>query len=108
MGVSIGFITGGKCDLNRQELMITCTGANWHYGSGTTFGSVCVTPNDVTYLTQQAEGRRVMAHEAEHSLQWQAGGLLFGAVYGIDYAFQGECNLFKSTAGFKDGGYRQC
>ena len=106
IGLGYGIASGGRCRLNRQEIMIVCSGAKrFTARGGTTIGGVFVTP-------QGKVTPRLMAHEGKHSDQWS----FLGPMMPITYA-AGEisrvgrnpgCNPLEWTANLKDGGYKPC
>jgi RHS repeat-associated protein len=107
-GVAWGLAGGGKCSLNRQELMIACTGmTSLRVQGGTTVGSTFVTYHGAGYL-KTPEGIRMIAHEAKHSNQWAILGLSMAPLYWAAAGVSGQCNVFERQAGYKDGGYANC
>jgi RHS repeat-associated protein len=90
----IALTSGGDCGVNWGHIMVVCTHAKrWYGGSGTTIGSVLITP----YVPDS----RMMDHESNHATQEMIPGfpiLYFASGRGAD-------NVWEYLAGLRDGCY---
>lgn len=85
--------------VSRRGGVIVCRGLpRWAFGrGGTTIGAV--------YLTCDAVGERVLAHEAVHRAQWRRYGLALIPLY-VAAGRDPQRNRFEIEAGLEAGGYR--
>ncbi len=69
----------------------------WAFGrGGTTIGAI--------YLTRDADGPAVLAHERVHTTQWRRYGLAFAVLY-VAAGALATTNRFEVEAGLEAGGY---
>ncbi len=107
--------TGGKIRFDRH-LTVVCEGG-WLSNRG--LSNVFTTGNTINvkagYEEQFRSNTALLEHEWRHSVQWALlGPVRFTALYAASYfgsqrvSGSQAWNVFEWTAGFADGGYREC